>query len=94
MLNNRKAQSILEYALIIAVITSGLIFMQLYLKRSIQGGLRNQSESMGEQYRSGQTVSSQQKEMTVTTKETSALGLSTVETDEVTKQKAEQKVWR
>lgn len=68
--------------------------MQIYLKRSIQGQLRNQSESAGEQYRPGSTVSSQQKDTTVATKETSALGLSTVETDEVIKQKSEQKVSR
>lgn len=84
----------MEYTLTIAVIAAGLIFMQTYLKRGIQGNLRNQSESMGEQYRPGQTVSQQQKDTTVTTKETSALGLSTVETDELITQKTEQKVSR
>lgn len=92
--NNKDAQSVLEYAVIIAVITAGLIAMQLYLKRGIQGGLRNQSESLGEQYRPGQTVSVQEKETTVNTTQTSGLGLSTTETEEITKQKIEQKVSR
>jgi len=85
---------VLEYAVIIAVITAGIIFMQLYLKRGIQGGLRNQSESLGEQYRPGHTTSVQQKETTVNTTESSSLGLSTSETEEITKQTTEQKVQR
>lgn len=94
MLNDKNAQSVLEYAIIIAVITAGLIFMQLYFKRSLQGALRNQSESTGDQYRPGYTVSLQERITSVSTTETSSLGLSTTETDEVTTQKSEQKVWR
>lgn len=92
MPTNKRAQSIMEYAVIIAVITAGLIAMQLYLKRGLQGALRNQSESLGEQYRPGQTVSTQEKEITVNTTETSGLGVSRVDTEEITKQKTEQKV--
>ena len=84
----------MEYTVIIAVITAGLIVMQLYLKRGLQGALRNQSESFGEQYRPGQTVSTQSKETTVNTTESSSLGLSTTETEEITKQTTEQKVSR
>jgi len=94
MLMNKKAQSVLEYAVIIAVITAGLIAMQLYLKRGLQGGLRNQSESLGEQYRPGQTTSVQNKETIVNTTESSALGLSSSNTEEITKQATEQKVQR
>ena len=84
----------LEYAVIIALITAGLIAMQLYLKRGIQGGLRNQSESLGEQYRPGHTTSVQQKETAVNTTESSSLGLSISETEETTKQTTNQKVQR
>jgi Flp pilus assembly pilin Flp len=94
MLTNKNAQSVMEYAVIIAVITAGLIAMQLYLKRGLQGALRNQSESIGEQYRPGQTVSVQEKETTVNTTQTSRLGLSRTETEETSKQRLEQKVWR
>ncbi|MDD5166998.1 MAG: hypothetical protein PHQ57_06400 [Candidatus Omnitrophica bacterium] len=88
----KRGQSILEYAVLIAVIASGLIFMQLYMKRGLQGALRGQSESIGEQYRPGHTVSMQEKEITVNTAETSELGLSRTDRQEVTKQKSEQKV--
>jgi hypothetical protein len=84
----------LEYATIIAVIAAGLIFMRMYIKRGMQGALRGQSESIGEQYRPGYTVSVQEKETTINTAETSGLGLSTTDTEEVTKQKSEQKVWK
>lgn len=94
MRNNKSAQSVLEYSIIIAVITAGLIAMQLYLKRSVQGVLRNQSEAAGEQYRPGYTVSLQERVTSLTTTETSASGLGTTETEEVTTQKSEQKVWR
>jgi Flp pilus assembly pilin Flp len=94
MVKNRTAQSILEYAIIIAVITAGLIAMQVYLKRGLQGAWRSQSESIGEQYRPGQTVSLQEKETTINTTETSELGLGKIEIEEVTKQKSEQKVSR
>lgn len=94
MLTNKRAQSIMEYAVIIAVITAGLIAMQLYLKRGMQGALRNQSESLGEQYRPGHTISTYEKEITVNVTETSGLGVSSVDTEEITKQKTEQKVQR
>lgn len=94
MHNDKSAQSVLEYAIIIAVITAGLIAMQLYFKRSYQGALRNQGESMGDQYRPGNTVSLQERITSVNTTETSGLGLSMTETEEATKEKSEQKVSR
>lgn len=84
----------MEYAIIIAVVTAGLIAMQLYFKRSYQGALRNQSESMGDQYRPGYTVSQQEKATSVTTTDTNALGLNISEQNEATTKKSEQKVWR
>ncbi len=84
----------LEYAVIIAVITAGLIVMHLYLKRGIQGSLRNQSESLGEQYRPGYTTSVQQKDTAINTTESSSLGLTMTQTEETTKQTTEQKVQR
>lgn len=47
---NKKAQSTLEYALLIGVIVAGLIAMQLYLKRGYQGKLRESSDQIGAQY--------------------------------------------
>jgi len=47
---NRKGQSTLEYALIIAVIVAGLLLMQHYVRRGYAGRLRSASDDMGEQY--------------------------------------------
>lgn len=47
---NKKAQSTLEYALLIGVIVAGLIFMQMYMKRGYMGKLRESSDQLGDQY--------------------------------------------
>ena len=47
---NRKGQSTLEYALIIAVVVAGLLLMQHYVKRGYAGRLKSASDEMGEQY--------------------------------------------
>lgn len=47
---NRKGQSTLEYALIIAVVVAGLLLMQYYVKRGYAGRLKTASDDMGEQY--------------------------------------------
>ena len=57
MLRKIKGQSTLEYAMIIAVVVGGLIAMQYYMKRGIQGKLRESSDSIGEQYSAGNITS-------------------------------------
>ena len=57
MLINRKGQSTLEYAMIIMVIAAGIIAMQVYMKRGIQGKLRSSTDSIGKQYSAGKTTS-------------------------------------
>ena len=47
---NRKGQSTLEYALIIAVVVGGLLLMQYYVRRGYAGRLKSASDEMGEQY--------------------------------------------
>lgn len=47
---NRKGQSTLEYALIIAVVVGGLLLMQHYVRRGYAGRLKSASDEMGEQY--------------------------------------------
>lgn len=46
----KKSQSILEYAVIIACIAAALVSMQIYIKRGIQGRLRQAADDIGEQY--------------------------------------------
>ena len=46
----KKAQSTLEYALLISVVVGSLLFMQNYMKRSFQGRLQKTGDSIGQQY--------------------------------------------
>jgi len=55
--NNRRAQSTLEYAVIISVIVAALLTMQVYIKRGIQGKLRSAADEIGRQYDPGNTIS-------------------------------------
>ena len=46
----RKAQSTLEYALLIGVVAGALVYMQNYLKRGIQGQIQKAGDQIGEAY--------------------------------------------
>ncbi|MBI3319019.1 MAG: hypothetical protein HYZ89_00300 [Candidatus Omnitrophica bacterium] len=52
------AQATLEYAVVIAVIVAALLAMQIYMKRGVQGKLRDATDQVGEQYRPANTTSS------------------------------------
>lgn len=54
----QKAQSTLEYGAVVACIVAALIGMQIYIKRSIQGRLRDAADEIGEQYSARTTRSS------------------------------------
>lgn len=54
---DKRAQSTLEYALLIGVIVAGLIAMQMYLKRGYQGKLRESTDQIGDQYSPDYTTS-------------------------------------
>lgn len=49
-LKNKKGQSLLEYSLILGAIIVGILFMQLYVRRAIEGRLRGAADDIGEQY--------------------------------------------
>jgi uncharacterized protein (UPF0333 family) len=53
----QRGQSTLEYAVLIVVIIAALIAMQVYLKRGIQGRVRESSDQIGEQFSPGYTTS-------------------------------------
>ena len=55
-LRKNRAQTTLEYAILIGVIVGGLIAMQVYLKRGFQGKLRESADSMGDQFSPGYTT--------------------------------------
>lgn len=53
----RRGQSTLEYAVVIAVVVGALVAMQYYIKRGVQGKLRESSDQIGEQYSAGNVTS-------------------------------------
>ncbi len=55
-LSRNRAQTTLEYAILIGVIVAGLIAMQVYLKRGFQGKLKESADSMGQQFSPGYTT--------------------------------------
>lgn len=54
----RRAQSTVEYAVLIACLTAALIGMQIYIKRSLQGRFKEAANEIGEQYSAKTTKSS------------------------------------
>lgn len=52
----KKAQSTLEYVLLIAVVIGALVTMQSYMKRGLQGKLKESTDSIGDQYTPGLTI--------------------------------------
>jgi hypothetical protein len=65
----RKAQSTLEYTVVIVAVVAALLAMQIYLKRSMQGRLRQVADEAGQQYSPKATTSdiTIQQESTVVT---------------------------
>lgn len=57
-LSRKRAQTTLEYAILICVIVGGLVAMQVYLKRGYQGKLKEGADSMGQQFSPGNTTAS------------------------------------
>jgi hypothetical protein len=45
-----KAQSIVEYAVLLCVIIATLLVMQFYVKRAYQGRIKQEADSVGRQY--------------------------------------------
>ncbi len=62
----RKAQNIVEYTVLFCVVLAALLIMQVYIKRSYQGRIKSESDSIGQQYSVGHTTS----ESTITTSST------------------------
>ena len=50
MLRSRKAQSTLEYAVLILVVVMGLVAMQVYMKKAVQGRMKESTDRLGRQF--------------------------------------------
>jgi len=55
--NRRRAQSIIEYTILLCVILAALMIMQFLIKRRYQGGIKEQVDQLGPQYSPGHTTS-------------------------------------
>lgn len=51
--SRKEAQSALEYALMIACVVAALLAMQNYIRRAMQGKLRQSTDELGQQYAPG-----------------------------------------
>lgn len=47
---SHRSQSMVEYAMVMACVVAALITMQFYVKRAIQGRVRESADTIGEQY--------------------------------------------
>lgn len=52
-LRKRKAQSTLEYAVLIIIVIGALLSIQQYVKRGLQGRMRQAADDIGDQYSVG-----------------------------------------
>ncbi len=50
MLKNKRGQNTLEYALIIAVVIAALLTINTYLKKGVQGRLKESTDQIGKQF--------------------------------------------
>lgn len=53
----RKGQNLLEYVMLLCIIVSSILIMQTYVKRAYQGRLKQESDSLGQQYSPDHTTS-------------------------------------
>ena len=51
----KKGQSTLEYAVLIIIIIGALLSIQIYIKRGVQGRLKQASDDIGDQFSVGNT---------------------------------------
>jgi Flp pilus assembly pilin Flp len=77
----RKAQSTLEYALIVAVVVGALLAMQVYVKRGLQGRLKSATDDIGDQYSPGYTESVITVDIESESTETLEDGVTSIESD-------------
>lgn len=82
-MGNFKGQSIFEYTVLIIAVAAGLLCMQIYLKRGLQGRLRLGADTLSEtQYSPGQSTANMRTLISLNVSETSNDGLSHVHSNE------------
>lgn len=76
-----KAQSTLEYAVLIAVIVAVLLAMQIYMKRASEGKLKESADRIGDQFEIGKTESVETTTTSGTTTQVVSSGVTTSNTE-------------
>lgn len=66
LVRQKKAQSVIEYAIVFAVIVAALLIMQVFIKRGYQGGLKDAADKMGDQFSAGGTTIAQNRTLDTT----------------------------
>ena len=82
MFLNRKAQSTLEYAIVVAVVVAALLAIQIYMKRGVSGRLRSSTDDIGEQFEAKNTSTSYTTKRVSTTVEQTTAGVTSSFTGE------------
>lgn len=49
-IHNKRAQSLLEYVILILIIIAAILTMQNYVKRGLQGRFKSAADDIGDQY--------------------------------------------
>jgi len=80
MLRRLKGQSTLEYAMIIAVVVGALLAINIYMKRGLQGRLRESADQIGDQFDANATTITRNTTHTGTTVQTVTAGTTTSNT--------------
>jgi len=81
--NRYKGQSTLEYAVITAVVVGALLAIQIYMKRGMQGKLRDSTDQIGEQFDAENTEVRRETRRTGTTLQSVEGGATTSHTGDV-----------
>ena len=55
LLNKKNAQSTIEYVVLVIIVIGALITIQVYIKRGIQGRMKQATDDIGDQFSPGNT---------------------------------------
>lgn len=81
MKKSRQGQSTLEYAVLVAVVVGGLLAMQIYMKRGLQGKLHQSADAIGGQFEAQQTSVGARSSHTAKTVQTVQSGVTETKID-------------
>jgi len=87
-----KGQSLLEYSLILAAIVVAIVFMQTYVRRGVQGRLKDSADQIGDQYSVVGGYNYLTNRTSTTTEETDVKGKLTTDYTDVSRRTGSQRL--